>query len=124
MSLPMHIPGLTRRSTIAVGLVLFAAITVLSACTSQTALILANNSECGTIHVELTNTQTSVTETYDLERGQTLTIPVAANITYTYFVDYGGEDSICKGEYRGQVLIPVGASQTFNLTAATPTPAP
>ncbi len=105
-------------------LLMLGLLTLLSACTGQTALIFENASGCGTIHVELTNQQTSVVEVYDVAPGQQLTVAVTPDITYTYRVDFGGADSICSGEYRGQVTVPSGSSQTFNLTAATPTPAP
>lgn len=96
----------------------------LSACSGQTAIVFENNTACGTIYVELTNTETAITETYNITEGQSVTVEVLANVTYNYFVDYQGEGSICSGEYRGQVMIPGGSTQTFNLEAATPTPQP
>ena len=108
----------------ALAVILLALMVGLSACSGPTALVFANNTTCGTIRVELTNTQTNTVETFDISEGETLTVEVAANVSYAYFVDYAGEGSICSGEYRGQVMVPVGSSQTFNLEAATPTPAP
>lgn len=96
----------------------------LSACSGQTALIFENNTACGTIRVELANAATAVTEVYEVAQGSRVTVEVTANTAYNYFIDYRGENSICSGEYRGQVIIPGGASQTFNLEAATPTPRP
>lgn len=96
----------------------------LSACSGQTAVIFENNTACGTIRVELTNTTTSATQVYNVAQGEQVTVEVSANTTYSYFIDYRGEGSICTGEYRGQVVVPNGSSQTFNLEAATPTPQP
>lgn len=103
-------------------IILLGATLGLTACVGQTALIFTNQTACGTILVELTNNQTGITESYEILQGETLAIEVTANITYAYLVDYQGEGSICTGEYRGQVVVPAGASQTFNLAAATPTP--
>lgn len=103
-------------------ILLFGLMVVLSACVGQTALVFANQTSCGTIHIELTNSQTGITDSYDVLEGETLTVEVTPNTAYSYFVDYQGEGSICTGEYRGQVMVPAGSAQTFNLAAATPTP--
>jgi hypothetical protein len=96
---------------------------MLSACVGQTALVFENLSGCGTIHVELANSQSTAVESYDIPQGQTLTVIVTPDLIYAYYVNYSGADSICSGEYRGQVTVPSGSAQTFNLAAATPTPA-
>ncbi len=97
---------------------------ILSACSGATTIVFQNITECGTIRVELTNTETSATEVYDVPMSETVTIEVTANATYRFAVDY----TIGEGPYecveirRGQVVVPPGASQKFNLTAVTPTP--
>lgn len=101
---------------------LIGSVLILSACAGQTGLVFTNQTACGTIYIELTNGQTGITDTYEVAQGETLSVEVNANVTYAYLVDYEGEGSICTGEYRGQVMVPMGSSQTFNLTAATPTP--
>ncbi len=96
----------------------------LSACSGQTAVVFENNTTCGTIRVELTNATTTSTEIYNISQGETITVEVTPNTTYSYFINYRGEGSICSGEYRGQIVVPGGSTQTFNLEAATPTPLP
>ena len=100
---------------------------VLAACVGPTSVVFDNQSDCGTIRVDLTNTQNNVTETYNVERGQTLSIEVAPNVVYLYVVDFtaAGENEEgyeCTAVQRGQVTVPPGASARFNLTAVTPTP--
>jgi hypothetical protein len=100
---------------------------VLSACVGSTTVLFDNQTICGTIRVELTNSQTNVTEYYDVPMGERLAIDVAPNINYLYVVDYTAagvneEGYECIAIHRGQVLVPPGASQLFNLTAVTPTP--
>lgn len=96
----------------------------LTACAGQTAVVFENNTTCGMIRVELTNATTTNTEFYDIAQGETVTVEVTPNTTYSYFINYRGEGSICSGEYRGQIVVPGGSTQTFNLEAATPTPLP
>ena len=99
----------------------------LSACVGATTIVFDNETVCGTIRVDLTNTQTSVTEVYQVEIGETVTIEVSPNVVYSYVVDYtaAGENAegfTCTAVQRGQVSVPPGSSQKFNLTAVTPTP--
>jgi hypothetical protein len=103
-------------------------ILILTACTGATEVVFRNQTTCGTIRVELLNSQTNLTEYYDIPTGETITVPVTPNVPYTYRVDYSfsgtnADGFTCIGDYRGQVVVPSGASQRFNLTAATPTPA-
>lgn len=99
---------------------------VLAACSGQTALVFENETVCGTIQVELTNSQTGITETYDVPVGETVVVEVVPNVTYRYVVDYSVAENeagyVCDAIHRGQVTAPTGTSQTFNLTAVTPTP--
>ncbi|GAB4527254.1 MAG: hypothetical protein Kow0063_02320 [Anaerolineae bacterium] len=102
---------------------------LLSACGGTSTLVFDNQTVCGTIQIELTNSQTNVTETYQVAMGQTLTIEITPNVTYHYVVDYsatGGNEAgyVCVAVHRGEVSVPPGASQKFNLTAVTPTPSP
>ncbi len=103
------------------------ALLLLSACVGRTAVVFDNQTVCSAIRVELTNDQTGMAEVYTIPAGETLAIDVLPNTSYTYHIDYsggntGGTGSRCSGEYRGQVTVPPGASQRFNLTVATPTP--
>jgi len=102
---------------------------LLAACTNATAVEFDNRTVCGTIEVQLTNTQTNTTETYQVAIGQTITIDVAPSVTYNYVVDYTAAGTNeqgyeCVAIQRGQVTVPLGATQRFNLTAVPPTPSP
>lgn len=108
---------------------LAASLLLLSGCGGTSTLVFDNQTVCGTIQIELTNSQTNVTETYQVAIGQTLTIEVAPNVTYQYVVDYSATEGdeagyVCVAVYRGEVSVPPGTSQKFNLTAVTPTPSP
>ena len=115
---------MTRRALwILMGLLLI----VLAGCGGSSNLVFDNLTVCGTIQIDLTNTQTNTTETYQVDSGQTLSVEVSPNIAYNYVVDYsaGGATADgfeCIAVHRGQVSVPAGATQTFNLTAVTPTP--
>ncbi len=100
---------------------------LLSACVGQAALVFDNQTVCGTIRVDLTNTQTAEIKSYEVPVGETITVEVTPNIAYDYVVDYTAagvneEGYECIAIQRGQVTVPAGASQKFNLTAVTPTP--
>ncbi len=108
-------------------ILLVAGLLLLAGCTGQSTLIFENSTVCGTIQIELTNTQNDVTETYQVPTGETLTIGVAPDVTYRYVIDYSAaQDSPqgyrCIAVQRGEVSVPNGSSTRFNLTAATPTP--
>ncbi len=114
-------------SKIRVAVAVLISLISLSACVGRTAVIFDNQTVCNSIRVELTNDQTGVTEVYAVLAGETLTVDVQPNTTYTYYIDYSagntpGAGNQCSGEYRGQVTVPLGASQRFSLTVATPTP--
>ncbi|MFC1959677.1 hypothetical protein ACFLYO_03095 [Chloroflexota bacterium] len=98
----------------------------LTGCVGSTSIVYTNQTVCGTIRVELTNSQTGVTDTHDVPMGESLTLEVAPNITYAYVVDYTTADNDtgmqCIAIHRGQLNVEPGTSQTFNLTAVTPTP--
>ena len=107
--------------------ILLGLILVLAACGGNSAVAFENRTVCGTIAVSLTNTQTGVAETRNVEIGQTVTIDVAPNVPYDYVVDYtaagtNAEGFRCIAVQRGQVTVPQGSTQYFNLTAVTPTP--
>jgi len=115
--------------TIRLAIALLISLLLLSACGGRTAVIFDNQTVCSSIRVELTNDQTGITEVYDVAAGETLTVDVQPNSSYTYYINYSAGSTIgagnrCSGEYRGQVTVPPGASQHFNLTVATPTPSP
>lgn len=100
----------------------------LSACVGTTAVVFENRTACGTITVELTNTQTNTPETHEVKMTETLSVEVSPNTIYQYVVDFtasgkNDEGMICTQIQRGQVTVPTGASVYFNLTAVTPTPA-
>lgn len=100
---------------------------MLAACTGPTTVVFENQTVCGTIRVELTNTQTNETVTRDVPVGETVSIEVVPSVTYNYAVDYTAagvtaEGFRCTAIQRGQVIVPQGGSQKFNLTAVTPTP--
>ena len=108
-------------------LLLLGMLAMLAACTNATTVEFDNRTVCGTIEVQLTNTQSNVTETYQVEVGKTISIDVAPNVTYNYVVDYTSAGTNeqgyeCIAIQRGQVTVPLGATQRFNLTAVTPTP--
>ncbi|MBN1965873.1 MAG: hypothetical protein JW910_14570 [Anaerolineae bacterium] len=115
------------RRRLALFALLTTALMLAAGCMGGTSVVFDNQTVCGTIQVELTNTETGITETYDVPMGETLAIDVTPNITYRYVVDYtvAGENAdgfVCTAVHRGQVTVPTGTSQTFNLTAVTPTP--
>ena len=100
---------------------------ILTACGGASAVAFENRTVCGTIAVSLTNTQTGVPETRNVAIGETVTIEVAPDVPYDYVVDYtaagtNDEGFRCVAVQRGQVTVPQGSTQYFNLTAVTPTP--
>lgn len=112
---------------IRVAVALLISLISLSGCVGRTAVIFDNQTVCSSIRVELTNDQTGVTEVYAVAAGETLAVDVQPDVSYTYYIDYSagntpGAGNQCSGEYRGQVIVPLGASQRFSLTVATPTP--
>lgn len=117
-----------KRQGIALALLLLLMITMLSGCVGASAVTFDNQTQCGAIRVELTNSTNSITETYAVEIGESLTIEVESNVVYTYVVDYTAAENDmgyeCLAIHRGQLSVPGGSTQTFNLTAVTPTPPP
>ncbi len=99
----------------------------ITACTTETQLMFENNTVCGTIQIDLTNTQNNTTETYRVPNGETLTIDVLPDVPYSYVIDYSaaedGEGYTCVAIQRGEVTVPGGATTQYSLTAVTPTPA-
>jgi hypothetical protein len=115
----------TRRWLLAPVLVLM--LLILAGCGGNSAVAFENRTVCGTIAVSLTNTQTGVEETRNVAIGETVTIDVAPNVPYDYVVDYtaagtNDEGFRCIAVQRGEVTVPQGSTQYFNLTAVTPTP--
>lgn len=99
---------------------------IITACTTETRLTFENNTVCGTIQIDLTNTQTNTTTSYHVAIGETLTIDVQPDVTYEYVIDYSaaedGEGYTCVAIQRGEVTVPGGTTTQYSLTAVTPTP--
>lgn len=91
-------------------------------------IVFVNQSECGEIPVQLTNRATGEIKKVSLLSGATLEIEVTPEVNYRYLIDFSAtartaDNFKCTGVEQGDVSVPAGTRQTFNLASRKQTPA-
>jgi hypothetical protein len=106
-------------------LLLGALIVALSACSTKTTLRFENNTQCGTATISLTNTSNSDTKQYTITQGDSVSIDIKENVTYTYHLQYAGQpgESVCDPK-DATIQVQQRGQTTIDLRSATATPNP
>jgi len=102
----------------------------LSGCGDKRAhVVFENKSECGTIKVRLTNTETNEYIEAGVDIGERKSIEVVPGVYYDYLVDFTAagrtaDDFRCVALEEGKVMVPAGAEQVFALESQKQTAVP
>jgi len=91
-------------------------------------IVFVNQSECGEIPVQLSNRASGEVKKLSVLSGATLEVEVTPDASYRYYVDFAAtartaDNFKCTGVEQGDVSVPAGTRQTFNLASQKQTPA-